>query len=140
MEWDGVVDEYFTFFAGGIVSRKFKKGTASIDDWNSDESLIEASYKLSDKGIKFISQSNIPIAEQTENSLMRQKDELNMSEDILLSISFNQKDILESNKVLEEVSNKVYDVAGHKTLIKEGIGGRALQCDGYYSAVKFVQP
>ncbi|MDX1699921.1 MAG: LamG domain-containing protein, partial [Melioribacteraceae bacterium] len=136
VEWDGVVDEYFTFFPDGIVSRKFKKGTKSIDDWNNDSNVLEASYKLSENGILFISQSSIPVASQIENGLTLKKHSKIHPKDLLLSISFNQMDALESNKIIEEKSKEFFDIVGHKTLIKKGIIGSALHFDGYYSAVK----
>ena len=36
VEWDGVVDEYFTITPDGKVSREIRKGTKRIDEWNDD--------------------------------------------------------------------------------------------------------
>ena len=135
VEWDGVVDEYFTFFPSGLVSRKIKKGTRSIDEWNNESNLIEASYTLNDSGITLISQSNIPIPNSNNKAINPDTYYQTQKEDLLLSISFNQREALESDKVVEEVSKELHDVVGHKTLIKNGIIGSALHFDGYSSAI-----
>lgn len=139
VEWDGVVDEYFTFFQSGIVSRKFKKGQKLIDDWNNDLNVIEATYKLGEKGISLISQTSDSIISENQHQWKSKNQIENQSSDILLSFSFNDQEILKSNKVLEEISNKLYDVAGHKTVIKNGVVGKALHFDGYYSGVRLPQ-
>lgn len=58
-----------------------------------------------------------------------------LDDPVLLSFSFNQADLLNRNRVMEEVSRKEYQVRGHKTLVKKGIDGTALHFDGYYSGI-----
>jgi len=127
----GVVDEYFLFTPDNKVVRTIRKGTGSIDEWESMESMIVQVLQLGQSGIEEISLAR----GQNVSSDMDQKHESD-------PVSAGDEDII--NLPLDETkgsstqdhANKWFvPVAGHKVLWKEGISGSCLHFDGYYSSV-----
>lgn len=135
VEWDGVVDEYFTITPDGKVSREIRKGTKRIDEWNDDSKVIRAAYSLNNSGILEFIRSNYASSTASASAVSITSKPDKPDDNLLLSISFNQPELLKANQVLEEVSSEKYEVAGHKTLVKKGVKGNAIHFDGYYSAV-----
>jgi len=54
VDWDGVVDEYFTITGDRKVTRTIRKGTKKLDEWNNPAHTIVQKLQLSKGGIEEI--------------------------------------------------------------------------------------
>jgi hypothetical protein len=130
----GIVDEYFTFFQGGKLERRIRRGTQSIDDWNDPLQIIVQDLELRREGITTI-YLNLPVSKRYPGKPRNIKPGTSTGpDDPLLHFGFNEG---EGSSTLEAIMRDQAAVSGHKALWKKGVKGFALQFDGYYSLVEY---
>jgi hypothetical protein len=133
--FDGVVDEYYTITPNGQVTRKIRRGTPKIDQWNDPANVTTQTLNLTSDGIVVVS-----VQEPTKPELVgKAVSGSPLKKDVAGSPAAYWKfdEGLGSNHdvTAEELSGEKCEISGHKTLWKKGISGTALEFDGYYSAI-----
>jgi len=132
VDWDGVVDEYYTITPDGKVIRKIREGTKKIDDWNDSANVTTQISKLEANGINRVSLIPAKLikatAEPVEGSPIK-------THIVGSPVAYWKFDEAVGDNTKESVSNENCTIGGHKSLWKKGISGTALAFDGYYSAV-----
>ena len=136
VEWDGVVDEYFTVRPDGIVERTIRQGTKKLDEWNDPTNTIVQKLQLTKSGIKEESrgrldgQSKVP--EKVKDAPIRK----GLVIQPVIQFSFDEGLDDGGDKVLEVISKTDYEVEGPKTVWRTGVSGTALGFDGYSSGIR----
>ncbi len=130
VEWNGIVEEYFTFFPTGKVTRKLCVGTLRFQDWRSQKTTRTYEYQLSKNGIS-------PIGEQ---AVKQHKKDFSITPKptfplpLPFRFDFEGRD---PDSVVEQLSSRSFELAGYQSIRKKGIVGSALQLDGYYGGLIF---
>lgn len=139
VQWDGVVDEYYTFTPDGRVSRKIKEGTPKIDDWEDARNATIQKLLLKPNGIEQLSVQKATLSDWSGKAVAGAPLIKKEREHVAASWSFDeglkQRSRNERDVTTEDISGQNCIVRGHKTLWKKGTSGTALAFDGYYSAV-----
>ena len=139
VQWDGVVDEYYTFTSDGKVLRKIKEGTGKIDDWEDTNNATIQKFLLKSDGIEQLSFEKAGLSDWAGKAITGAPVIKKAREHVVASWSFDegleQYKRNERDVTTEDISGQNCVIRGHKTLWKKGISGTALAFDGYYSAV-----
>ncbi|MHC4264525.1 MAG: LamG domain-containing protein [Planctomycetota bacterium] len=132
LQWDGIVDEYFTITPDKKIKRTIKEGTSRIDDWNNPDNKTIQQLQLDENGITEISLTKAAVKEKKEESIEGSPVIQKMVSDLAVHFKFNET---KGDVAVESISSLECQVGGPKSLWKKGISGTALQFDGYYSKV-----
>ncbi len=126
------VDEYFYIKPNGQVTRHIKKGTTRIDEWRDPGNTAIQTFALTSGGIKNVS------LKEASLTLQRKKIEgvPAITRTIVEPVAWWKFDEGIGNSTSESVSDITSEVAGNKTLWREGVSGTALQLDGYRSVIE----
>ena len=136
VEWDGVVDEYFTITPDFKVVRTIKKGTKKTDIWEDPSHMLIKELHLTANGIKEISRSKGKGEKRKIQQVTASPVRFVSSSNQALCFTFNEGMRIQRDIVHEVQTNVSCAVEGYKTLWKAGISGTALAFDGYYSAIR----
>jgi len=132
VEWDGVVDEYFTITPEKNVKRTIREGTKKIDDWNNPHNRTIQQLKLNENGIKQISLTRAVVKETKEEPIEGSPVIEKTVSTPAVHFKFNEA---MGENTIESISGSQCQIGGPKSLWKKGVSGTALQFDGYYSNV-----
>ena len=125
------VDEYFYVYPDRSVKRTIKKGTQRIDDWRDPGNHITKKIKLTNSGIKEIGMK--PAEKTLEPEQVKGSPKIDGT--VLEPVAWWRFDEGKGNTTAEQKSGTRREVAGHKTLWRQGVSGTALQFDGYTSKI-----
>ncbi len=124
------VDEYFILKPDGQVTRSCKKGTPRIDAWQDPANKMTQTFQLTTGGIADITSTEAEMSAMIETVTgSPQKD---VGHKPVLAFSFDEG---VGDFTANSSTGKQYEIAGHKSLWREGISGTALQFDGYNSKI-----
>ncbi len=137
LEWDGVVDEYFTITRDFIVRRSIRQGTEKLDAWNDPSNLIVQMLRLKEQAIEEIGRKKVNSVKSKPLLLSVSPIRKNKVSTPGIEFSFDEGINSCGDTVHETISGYECAVEGHKTLWKTGISGTSLAFDGYYSTVRF---
>ena len=139
VEWDGVVDEYYTITSNGEAVRKIKEGTTKIEDWEDERNATIQKLLLKVEGIEEISLQKAALSdwngEIVAGTVAKRKPMDNIAASWHFDEGSRQRRLNERDMTAENISGRKCVIEGHKTLWKKGISGTALTFDGYYSGV-----
>jgi len=134
LEWDGVVDEYFTITPDGTVGRTVREGTKKIDEWNDPANVTIQILKLETDGIT-VESSSRPTARSLTGTTAAGSP---VGTGVVGSPAAYWKfDEAVGDTAMESVTTRDCAVDGHKSLWKKGVSGTALEFDGYHSSVVY---
>lgn len=125
------VDEYFTVFPNGNVTRTIRQGTEKWDEWNDPLNVTTQRIQLNHAGINILSTSD-PAYSGTFSPVEGNP---------ILGPVVGQPDIYFSfndglgNTTKESIESIRYEIEGHKSYWKKGVSGTALAFDGYTSGI-----
>lgn len=140
VEWQDVVDEYFTFTADGSVKRTVRKGTERLADWEDQDHLYRSSLALSLEGIRKHSEGYPTVEKKPGTKKKNIVVKKRADPAVILYLSFDQELLPPDYQILETVSGQWLTVQGPEPLNRKGISGQAMQYDGYYSSVHLSDP
>lgn len=127
------VEEYFTIHKDGTVERQMKKGTPKVDAWRDPKNVMVQTLHLSDEGIKV---ENVKPA-STSIETKKVKGSPVKKSDVAKPAAWWSFDEGHGDTTAEQVSGYSSEIAGHKSLWKQGVSGTALQFDGYNTVIEF---
>ena len=139
VQWDGVVDEYYTITTDGKVLRKIKKGTTKVEEWENAHNVTVQRLVLKPEGIEEVFLQRAVLTDwkgqAIEGTAVKNKPMDNIAASWRFDEGLRQRRQSERDITTEDVSGLNCVIEGHKTLWKKGVSGTALAFDGYYSAV-----
>jgi len=135
VNFDGVVDEYYTITPDGHVIRRIRQGTPKVDQWLDPANVTTQRLKLISNGIvaESLQPATKPVlaGEAVSGSPIK----TGVVDSPAAYWKFDEGLGPNYDVTKEELSSENCAISGHKTLWKKGISGTALQFDGYYSSV-----
>lgn len=136
VEWDGVVDEYFTLTSDLKVFRTIRRGMKKLAAWNDPANLILQTTQLNPNGIQEVSRVRGSPQKQKEIPIAKAPVRENRIANPVLEFPFDEAMDKGDYTTLEVQNGIRCTIEGHKTLWKTGVSGTTLGFDGYYSTVR----
>jgi len=125
------VDEYYTIYANGEVTRTVREGTAKIDDWNDPLNITTQTFTLTTSGITDVNTTDpshsSPAGPVAGNSIQ--------GPNVITPVAWWKFDEAQGNTTRESIGNYNCTIEGHKSLWKKGVSGTALKFDGYFTKI-----
>lgn len=139
-DFDAVADkcfaeEYFIIYPDGTCVRKTRKPAKDLAVWNEPANTIVTKLSLSEQGIKKLSEKIYSDKGKSNNVGPAVADKRQRSKPTPIAAAFWEFDDQSGGNTAESVTSTACTISGHKMLDKAGIFGKALQFDGYTSAV-----
>jgi|GEM_PF-565536 len=122
-----VVDEVFTIYPDGQVTRRIRQGDNSYDNWEDPLNVTIQTFELAALGILNVNTTpgitSPALGPITGNPIK--------GPNVVAPIASWKFDEAQGNSITEQVSGYSQTVPGHKTNWKKGVSGTALALDGY---------
>jgi len=135
VEWDNVVEEYYTFTKDGQVIRTIQKGTPRTDEWKNKKNRIIQRLKLKKDKISFIKESKPKEAQRNTMPVVKHIADRPGEPDLISYFDFEKRGSIDDGFAVDKISAKKYQIMGYTVLRKQSISGQSLQFDGYYSGI-----
>lgn len=126
------VDEYFTIYTNGKVTRTIRKGTEKIDDWNDRSNISTQTFSLTADGL-----TDKQLKEGTPSGKVAIAKGSPVKTGVVGEPTAWWKfDEARGDEAIENVSDVPITIVGHKSLWRKGVSGTALQFDGYNTVIR----
>ncbi len=132
---NSVVHEIFTITPNGTITRRIKKGTEKIDDWQNPENTAIQILQLKANGIEqlaFKKAKNRHRFDKPINGSLLKKNNIGR---LAAQWKFNEGAKADSNYTRENISGIECSITGPDSYWIKGVSGTALEFDGYTSSV-----
>jgi hypothetical protein len=136
VEWDGVVDEYYTIEPKGHVERIVRKGTSRREDWDDTANRHVQTFQLTASGIENVQYTPPAKTDAKGRAIQGARVCKSMIGTPVAAFRFDEGLRPNDNRTTESVSGFAdCRVGGHQTVWRKGVSGSSLLFDGYYTGV-----
>jgi len=136
VEWDGVVDEYYTIEPQGNVERVVREGTPRREDWDDAATRHVQTFQLTASGIESVQDTPPAKTGAKGRAIQGARVRKSMIGTPVAAFRFDEGLQPNDNRTTESVSGFAdCRVGGHQTVWRKGVSGSSLLFDGYYSGV-----
>ena len=135
VQWDGVVDEYYTIDPAGNVERVVRVGTPKKKDWDDLSNRHIQTFRLTESGIQEVRNTAATLSRSKGVAIKGAKVLKGVVGKPAAEFAFDEGLKPNDDLTVEMVTKSGCPVDGHQTVWRDGVSGSCLLFDGYYSKV-----
>ncbi len=133
------IHELFAVTPGGMVVRRVKVGTRSLEDFEDPANQMVQKLQLTEAGFRELSLSKPELSgtpgKAVDGSPVRKSISVSPAAWLKFDEGLRARTAAEKQQTEESVGGTVCTISGNKALWKRGVSGTALAFDGYFSRV-----